>query len=156
MDVTKHVQKAEEAVKKKQFKYAITLFQQVLTFKPDHGEARLGLRRALSKLAEYKPTPPLVGTLLGLPHLLSVTLSRAGKKPDALARACEKFLTVRPDHEGMNLLLGDALLAGGHLHSAAAVFEHFGEWKKSSEAYRRAGYARYLLKDLPGALKCLE
>jgi len=156
MDVSKHVQKAEEAVKKKQFKYAIGLYHQVLAFKPDHGEARLGLRKALARQAEYKPTPAALAVLAGLPHLLSIVMARAGKKADALARACEKYLVLRPADERTNLMLGDALVAGGHLKSAAAVYEHFGEWQKSAEAFRRAGSVHYNLKDLTSALRCLE
>src|SRR5262249_13869472 len=109
-----------------------------------------------ARQSEYKPTSAALAVVAGLPHLLSMVLAKAGKKPEALARACEKYLILKPADERTNLMLGDALVSAGHLKSAAAVYEHFGEWQRTAEASPRGGGVYYHQRDLPAALRCLE
>ncbi len=40
VDVSKHIAKAEEALRKKNFDFAVGFLQQVISLQPDHGEAR--------------------------------------------------------------------------------------------------------------------
>ena len=46
MDYSKHIQKAEEAVRRRNYDFAVQLYQQILEIDADVGEARRGLRRA--------------------------------------------------------------------------------------------------------------
>ena len=46
MDYSKHIQKAEEAVRRRNYDFAVQLYQQILEIDADVGEARRGLRQA--------------------------------------------------------------------------------------------------------------
>ena len=52
MDLSKHLEKAEEAVKRRNYAFAVNLYGQLLSLQPDNGKARAGLRTALYKKAE--------------------------------------------------------------------------------------------------------
>ncbi|MEM9803115.1 MAG: hypothetical protein AAGA20_22540, partial [Planctomycetota bacterium] len=54
MDYTKHIQKAEEAARRRNYDFAVQLYQQILEIDADVGEARSGLRRALKARSETK------------------------------------------------------------------------------------------------------
>ena len=71
MDLQKHLERAQEAARKKNFDYAVALYQQILAVKPDHGQARSELRQSLARRFEYRKTSPLVNRLLALPQRLA-------------------------------------------------------------------------------------
>ena len=66
MDYSKHIQKAEEAARRRNYDFAIQLYQQLLEINPDVGEARAGLRQALLKRHQAKKG----GGLFGKPPVL--------------------------------------------------------------------------------------
>ena len=80
MDISKHLDKAAEALRKKNFDYAINLYHQVLTLKPDHGDARRDLRQALVRRAEYKKISPAIALIQGLPHRVGIGFGKLLKK----------------------------------------------------------------------------
>jgi hypothetical protein len=47
MDLSKHLENAADAVKRRNFPLAIKIYGQVLQIQPDYGDARAGLRKAL-------------------------------------------------------------------------------------------------------------
>ena len=65
MDFSKHIQKAEEATRKRNYDFAVQLYQQLLEIDPDQSEARGGLRRALKKRFEQKKGGKLFNALRG-------------------------------------------------------------------------------------------
>jgi len=157
MDVSSHIAKAEEALRKKNFDYAIGLLEQVLALQPDHGQARRRWCEALRQKAERKSTPGWLAKLGGSPHKLSAAVSGLAKSAGGKARALEKYVVQDPLNPGAQLDLGDALLAAGLVDSAVAVFEVLGESEpKLAAPWKRAAAGHAQRNRLEQALECLE
>ena len=140
MDYSKHIQKAEEAARRKNYDFAVQLYQQLLEIDPDVGEARAGLRRALKKRHDLKKGGKLFRALKGAtPLAMAKTLSKAGKH-GAAAKSLESYLAASPMDEEANLMLGIELEQAGHFKSALAVYEFLTEIApKNPEGLKRAG-----------------
>lgn len=157
MDVNKHIEKAEEAVRRKNFDYAISLYQQLLAIRPDEGRARAGLRQALSRRYEYKKTPKVFAILSGGLPLMIGNLYRAIKKPAKAAASFERYLVHDPNNPKVNGALGQCLEQAGHEASALAVYEHLAEVDpKDVEALKSAGKLLYKQRELDRALEYFE
>lgn len=157
MDIQKHMERAREAAKKRNFDYAVALYHQILALKPDHGEARGELREALRKKHELRRSSPLAARLAALPRWIGIAAARLGRNREALIQACERYLQTDPENRKVTALLADTLEAAGHLRSAVAVYTFLGErGGGGTEALKRAGFLKYRLKDLPGALALYE
>jgi tetratricopeptide (TPR) repeat protein len=157
MDVSKHLEKAAEAVKKKNFDYAIELYSQVLQLKPDHGEARRELRHTLVRRAEYKKIPKAIATLQGAPGRLSILFGGITRNVNQVILSAEKALRDSPRDPGLNRQLAEALEKAGHLNSAVAVWEFMGDHEEiGDEALKRAGALYYQLREFTKALGCFE
>jgi tetratricopeptide (TPR) repeat protein len=140
VDFTKHIQKAEEALRRRNWDFAVQLYQQLLDIDPDQGEARAGLRRALLKREEQKKGGKLFKAIRGAtPLAMARTLAKAGRHA-AAAKSLETYLSTNPLDEEANLLLGVELEAAGHFRSALAVYEFLTEIApKNPEGLKRAG-----------------
>ena len=80
MDYSKHIQKAEEAARRRNYDFAIQLYQQLLEINPDVGEARAGLRQALLKRHQAKKGGGLFGKLKGAGPLTAAKgMAKAGR-----------------------------------------------------------------------------
>ena len=157
MDLSKHLDKAADAVKRRNFVLATQICAQLLALQPDHGEARACLRRALFKKAEAKAPSKVVAMLTGWPHLLTAAVARLLRKHDAAAKACERYLVLDPLSEAANLKLGEALEAAGHRNSALAVYRAWAEAQpRCLPACRRAGALLYETGELDAALEMYE
>lgn len=156
MDLSKHIEKAEDAARRKNFDGAIALYHQILDLDPDAGKARAGLRDVLAQRAQ-KQRPSKLGALLsGSVPLISVAIGRLLRQPKVVARSLERYLVHDPFHLARNLQLGDALEKAGCAASAIAVFRFAGEHGDSAEAWKRAGALLYVKKDVQGALEAYE
>ncbi|HTF90826.1 MAG TPA: tetratricopeptide repeat protein [Planctomycetota bacterium] len=157
VDYSKHLEKADEALRRKNFDFAIEVYQQLLELEPDLGEARRGLRQALRKRFEAKGGGRLMRALSGaVPLATAKTLRKAGRN-DACAKSLESYLASNPLDEDANLLLGLALDDAGHKKSALAVYEFVAELApKNSEALKRAGALMYRGGDHVRALEYYE
>jgi tetratricopeptide (TPR) repeat protein len=157
LDFSKHIQKAEEALRRRNYDFAIELFRQLLDLDPDLGEARGGLRQALRKRHEQKRGGKLLRAVSGaLPLGRAKTLRKLGKH-DACARALEDYLAASPLDEEANLMLGQELEACGHFDSARAVYEFLAEIApKNPEGLKRAGAMMYRAGDHLKALDYYE
>jgi tetratricopeptide (TPR) repeat protein len=147
LDFSKHIQKAEEAARRKNYDFAVELYQQLLEIDPDQGDARAGLRRVLKKRHEAKQGGRFLRALSGAaPLTLARTLRKAGRH-DACAKSLESYLATSPLNVEANLMLGRELEAAGHFQSARAVYEFVAEidprnpegLKSAGEMVRRAG-----------------
>jgi tetratricopeptide (TPR) repeat protein len=140
VDFTKHIQKAEEAARRKNWDFAIQLYQQLLDIDADQGEARAGLRRALLKREEQKKGGKIFKAIRGAtPLAMARTLAKAGRHA-AAAKSLESYLATNPLDEDANLLLGVELEAAGHFRSALAVYEFLTEIApRNPEGLKRAG-----------------
>lgn len=127
LDFSKHIQKAEEAARRKNYDYAVELYQQLLELDPDQGEARAGLRKALKKRHELKKGSRLLRAIAGAgPLTLAKTLRKTGRI-DACIKSLEQYLASNPLDVDANLMLGEVLESGGYLKSARAVYEFLTE-----------------------------
>ncbi len=140
MDFSKHLQKADQALERRNYDYAIELYRQLIDLDPDLGEARGGLRRALRARHETQGGGRLRRLVAGaLPLARARALRRVGKL-EASARALEDYLVANPLDAGANLELGVALEESGHLRSARAVYEFVAEIApRNPEGLKRAG-----------------
>jgi tetratricopeptide (TPR) repeat protein len=158
VDFSKQLQKAEEAVRRRNWDFAVELYQQLLELSPDLGDARSGLRRALRKRHEAQGGGSKFLRALGgaAPLAMARTLSKAGRH-DAAAKQLEAYLATNPLDEEANLLLGTSLESAGHASSARAVYEFLAEIApKSAEGLRRAGAMTRRLGDPAKALEYYE
>ncbi len=157
MDFSKHIQKAEEAFRRRNYDFAVELYRQLIDLDPDLGEARSGLRQALRKRFESKKSGRLLRVVSGaLPLGRAKTLRKLGKH-DACAKALEDYLKSSPLDAEANLLLGMALEDGGHYRSARAVYEFVAEIApKNPEGLKRAGAMMYRTGDHERALEYYE
>lgn len=157
MDLSKHLENAAEAVKRRNFALAVKIYAQVLQIQPDYGDARAGLRKALYTKAAQKKPSKLVAMLFGGHNLLIGSLCRLLRKHAAAARAYERYLAMDPLDEGANLALGTALQQAGYQRSALAVFAAFAEQQpRCLPACRAAGALYYQQGQLPQALAMYE
>ena len=140
MDYSKHIQKAEEAARRRNYDFAVQLYQQILELEADQGEARAGLRRALKARHEAKKGGKFMKLMKGAgPLTMAKGLAKAGKF-DAAAKSAESYLASAPMDVEANMLLGTSLEAAGHFKSSLAVFEFIAEIDpKNAEGLKRAG-----------------
>jgi tetratricopeptide (TPR) repeat protein len=140
VDFSKHIQKADEAMRRRNYDFAAELYRQLVDLSPDLGEARAGLRRALLQKFKAKKGGRFLRGLSGaLPISRAKAAAKLGKH-DACAKALEDYLATNPVDEEANLMLGNSLETQGHLKSACAVYEFCAEIApKSPEALKRAG-----------------
>jgi len=157
MDLSKHLEKADEAVKKRNYALAADIYSKLLAMQPDSGEARAGLRRALFKKAEAKKPSKAVAMLGGSVHLLSGAVSRMFGKHAAAAKAYERYLALDPRNEGVNVKLGDSLERAGLKRSALAVYHAVAEVDPHALiAAKRAGVLLQAEGRLDDALQMYE
>lgn len=140
MDLSKYLEQAADAAKRRNFAMAVKIYGQVLQIQPDFGEARAGLRKVLYQKVAQKPASKLGAMVLGGVHLLVGNLSRLLGQHAAAARAYERYLAHDPLAEGTNLKLGTALQRAGLNRSALAVYAAYAEHQpRCLEACRAAG-----------------
>lgn len=157
MDFSKQIQKAEEAAKKRNYDFAIELYQQILDIDADQGEARAGLRQALKRRHDAKKGGSFFRSLSGAPQLAAAKALHKARKYDACAKTLESYLASNPMDESANLLLGMALEDGQHFKSARAVYEFIAEIApKNCEGLKRAGAMSARQSDHEKALEYYE
>ncbi len=165
MDLSKHLEKADEARKRRNFPLAIGLYHQILDLDPDMEAARKGLRLALDGKFEGKNASSSLAYVSGILSLVSAKIAGLTKNPRGQVRSLERFLASGPDLVGPNLALGRALESGGWLKSAFTVYRHLAEklsatgrsGDKVAEAgfaWRRAGAAAYSMGRIQEAMEC--
>lgn len=157
MDLSKHLEKAEEAVKRKNYAFAVNLYGQLLGLQPDNGAARAGLRTALFKKAEQRKPSKAIAVVFGGIHLLFAKLSTTLRKHGAAAKSLERYLAMDPLDEGANLALARSLERAGFPASALAVFRSWAAQEpRCLEAAREAGRLLYAKGELQDALAMYE
>jgi len=125
MNIVKLIEKGEDALKKKNFDYAIEILLQAVSFGPNNRRAREALRKA--ELKKYEHSYPSAGmvAVFGLPARLGILVAALTRKgnPEGYMMACEKFLTKDPKNRKVNMALGDAAAIAGHLEAAIFAYE---------------------------------
>ncbi|MHC4932443.1 MAG: tetratricopeptide repeat protein [Planctomycetota bacterium] len=125
MNVNKLIEKGEDAHKKRNYDYAISIFLEAVSFAPNNRKAREGLRKAELKKYENAYPSPLMVAVFGLGARLGMLVAGIGKKanPEAYMMACERFLRIDPKNKGVNMALGEAAAIAGHLDAAIFAYE---------------------------------
>ena len=113
VDLSKYLEQAADAVKRRNYAMAVKIYGQVLSIQPDFGEARAGLRRALFQKAAQKPASKLTAMLFGGVHLLIGGAQRLVGSHAGAAKSFERYLAFDPAAESANLKLGDSLERAG-------------------------------------------
>ncbi|MBN2492156.1 MAG: tetratricopeptide repeat protein [Planctomycetes bacterium] len=160
MDVDKHIEKAEDAVKRRNFEFAINLYQQLLLINPNHMRARKGLYDAALRNWERKH-PGRGGKTSrgsGLGATLAILLRAGGRKdPTAVMAACDKALARSPREPKVLEKLGYAAARAGHLESAVFAFEKLLELAPSNlEAAKNLGRLHQRLGNIRTALESYD
>jgi len=157
VDISRHLEKAREAEKKKNFPFAIQLYHQMLAMKPDDEEARRGLHTTLESYGRYRSGNLFLSFLSTLGPRISIFFARLGKNHPGQARGWEKVLAAAPNDRGALRALSHALERAGYLRSAQVAWEHLGRVTgDDGEPWRRAGDLRHRLGDREGALEAYE
>ena len=65
VDLSKYLEQASDAAKRRNYAMAIKIYGQVLSIQPDFGEARAGLRKVLFQKVAQKPASKLTAIVLG-------------------------------------------------------------------------------------------
>src|SRR5262245_23760408 len=112
-DVESHIGKAEEAVRRKNFDFAIELFLQILEIAPGNARAFSGLRDAAVRRCGGKP-PGAAAMLKAAVPRARIGALQAMKKPDAILKACAHYLAINPFDHKVGQTLGTAALQLGH------------------------------------------
>ena len=157
VDLSKYLEQAADAVKRRNYAMAVKIYGQVLSIQPDFGEARAGLRRALFQKAAQKPPSKLTAMLFGGVNLLVAGIQRMVGGHAGAAKSLERYLAFDPAAEGPNLKLGDSLERAGFTKSALAVYAAYAELQpRCLEACRSAGQLHYEQGQLQEALAMYE
>ncbi len=127
MDVDRILGKAEDEAKRKNFDYAIRLYQEILAIKPDLVPARRGLRQAaLKKFAKKYPSKS-AAKMKGMSALVSIRTQRVAKRHLALLQTCEKYLQHDPRNLQVLSVLGEAAIGAKLLDTAILTYEDIAE-----------------------------
>ena len=157
MELSKHLENAADAVRRRNYPAAVKLYSQLVALQPDSVDARSGLRTALFKKAEAKPPSKLFALLGGGVNLVLGFLLRLARQHEAAARAFERYLVLDPLNESVNLTLGNSLERAGLENGARAVFQAVAEHNpRCLEACRRAGALLYRAGKQAEALEMYE
>ena len=144
VDLSKYLEQAADAAKRRNFAMAQKIYGQVLAIQPDFGEARAGLRKVLFQKIAQKPASKLTAILFGGLNLPIAGLMGLLGQHGAAAKGYERYLAFYPAAEGANLKLGNALRRAGWNKSALAVYAAYAEHQpRCLEACREAGALYY-------------
>ncbi|MCA9319597.1 MAG: tetratricopeptide repeat protein [Planctomycetes bacterium] len=157
MDTSKHIDRAEKEVARRNYDLAISLFDQILALDPDNGDARSGKRRAELKKFEKGYPSALTSGLKNLPHRIAMGLGSVLRMHHMVAGQAEKALGNDPRNVKLNLKLGQALLKCGHKKGAEAAFAVVAEFDPNDvESLKTLGRLYYDSKKWDQALDCYE
>ncbi|MBI3269920.1 MAG: tetratricopeptide repeat protein [Planctomycetes bacterium] len=155
-EIDKLFTKAEEAVQKKNYGYAIDLLQQILSIKPDDVKARQTFRGVCVRRAKEQGAPsPAMAYVKGIGPLLGMFLAGVTKNFEKKIAAAQKFLVIDPDNVTVRLALGDALRNSGHIEGAIVEVECVSTvHREDIKAARMLGQLYREKGDTPKAIEC--
>ncbi|MBI3820916.1 MAG: tetratricopeptide repeat protein [Planctomycetes bacterium] len=155
MDLSKHLEKAEDAIRRKNFDFGIDLYRQLLSVAPGDHDARAGLHRAYLRKQEAKPTPGWMAKVQGGPSIALARTLSAARNHAKSAEALENYLALDPMNLAINLQLGSALELANLSDGALAVYEIAAESITGAfEAWKRAGGILTKKREFGRAIEC--
>ncbi len=152
--------KADQALKKRNYDYAIELYQQGLQIDPDRVEERMRLRQAQIRriLDKGGNTQGGAGAMFKNGMLLA-TIKKLGlqKKHEEQIIEIEKFLSVAPQNAGQLFLLAEAFLATDRTDSARQAYSEVTDNDPgNTDAWKALGRIYEGEKQLDEAIECWE
>jgi tetratricopeptide (TPR) repeat protein len=157
MDVSKFIERADQALRKRMPEQAITLYRQVLVASPGNATARTGLMAAYRKRAELKGGPSLLDRATARSMQAAALGLRSSGKHAAVARTCDAGLEKDPTSTALATLLAAALEEQGHGEEALATWRSVLEAEPDSMvALKHAARLHYECKQIAEAIACLE
>ena len=138
--MSKLLEKARAAVKKKNYDYALELFTQHLSAYPNEVDVRRELRDAeIRRATELGLTSGGAGAIFkGLGPLLKISLGSLRKNYDSVMIECESYLRNAPRDVKTLLRLGQASRLGGYTDTAVYVLEDVVSLDKNNKTALRA------------------
>ncbi len=120
-DVSKFLAKADEALKKRNYDYAIQMYQSAMEVDPASAEARMNYRIALVRKYDAEGYPKT----FGLGGIKTIALS---KQPEKMLIETEKLVAKDPKSAKYNIRVAETLMALKHNEAALAVLEFAAKW----------------------------
>ena len=152
--------KAGQALKKKNYDYAIELYQQGLQIDADRLEERKLLRQAQIMRVMEKGGNTTGGGLVKMKNaLLLGSIKKLGvqKKHEEQIIEIEKFLCVAPQSANELFLLAEAFLATDRMSSAKQAYQEATEADPGNiDAWKNLGRLHEKDKELDEAIACWE
>lgn len=126
MDVSKIYVKVEEAIKRKNFDFAIEMLKnQILKFNPNDVKARKLLRATVLEKYKVHGFPSKVDAFVkGVPARCKMVLGKLLKKWDMVVDEAENYLELDPKNISVLFSLGLASMHAGYIDTAISVFEN--------------------------------
>jgi len=153
-------QKAEQAFKKKNYDYAIALYQQGLAIDPDRVDERRKLRAAAIRKVQEGGGSTTGGRMLKMKMLGPFTsIKKLGmqKKFEEQIVEIEKILAVAPQHAESLMILAAAFQATNRLDSARQSYQEAVEIEPANtDAWKSLGRLYEGQKELDKAVQCWE
>ncbi|NUO15021.1 MAG: hypothetical protein HUU03_01115 [Planctomycetaceae bacterium] len=118
VDVSRFLSKADEALKKRNYDYAIQMYREALISAPGNADARRNYRLALIRKYDEQGYPSSLFGGLGAMKTLVMT-----KDPLKLIEETEKSIEKDPKNIKYNLRVAEALAALNHHEASVAVLE---------------------------------
>jgi tetratricopeptide (TPR) repeat protein len=157
--MSRHYDKAMEAIKKRNYDGAIFFLLQDLAMNPDNVESRKALRAAEVKRLQQlgREGGGAMAYLKGLGPLIRVGIHRISKDHEKLMIDCEEFLKNAPREKKILSVLGNAARAAGYIDTAIATFEEIREIDRQNiEATRNLAQLFKEKENIPKALEYYE
>jgi tetratricopeptide (TPR) repeat protein len=152
VDLSKYLEKARAAVRKKNYVYAMDLYKQALTLAPDNAEVRTELRKVQSAASPAQEEKTggfsgLSGSMFGLyDKIKNKTSSFMPPKTKEAAEKqminCEEVLCKNPYDINTLEALGRAAKIAGHFNAAVQTYESIAQIAKDEKIKRAADKER--------------
>src|SRR5262245_25030146 len=157
MDVAKFIERAEQALRKRQPDQAIALYRQVLVASPGNATARTGLMASYRRKAELRGGPNMLDKAAAKSCYAAAVTMRTSRRHAAAAKSCDTGLERNPNDHALAELLAESLEAQGLNEEALAVWLSVLEANdKDVAALKAAGRLHYELRQIQEALACLD
>ncbi|GMV80850.1 MAG: hypothetical protein AMXMBFR7_20340 [Planctomycetota bacterium] len=122
VDISKLLEKAREAAERRNYDYAVELYNQALQLSPDDSQARRELRAVEHRVAKERGVS-FMGKAKVMASIGKAKGLYAAKKYDGAMTACEDALKIDPGSIAALMTLGQSAMAAGYHNAAIVTFE---------------------------------
>jgi len=151
-------QKAEQAFKKRNYDYAIAMYQQGLAIDPDRVEERRKLRAAAIRKVQENGGNTTGGGMFKIKNMRQIgKIKTLAKKPEERIVEIEKLLAIAPQNSDLLMSLAESFESTDRLDSARQAYQEVVEIDPGNfEAWKALGRLYEAQKDLEKAVECWE